>query len=175
MSRIPKFLLLFVLIVFVLACNVVSQPIKNVQNVAGTAESLATSMPDVASTIQSAATNLPGMASTIEAAGTNLPDIGQMFNPHGTPVSEWNGIPIMPGAIAGQEFEKNNYSFKIPGAVKDATDFYIAALPELGWTTTITLPGSDQGAVLLFSKESKFLTVTITLVDGNVVVLLTFV
>jgi len=174
MSRLQKFLLVFVLIVFVLACNFVTQPVKDVQNVAGTAESLATSMPDVASTVESAATNMPELASTIEAASTDLPDIGQMMDPQGTPVAEWNGIPIMSQATAGQEFPNaNSYSFKASVTVQEVQDYYKTELTNLGWSSSLSIPGSSEGAVMLFSKDNSVLTVTITSSDGATVVLLT--
>ncbi len=187
MSRLQKFLLLFVLVVFVIACNVVTQPIKDVQNVAGTAQSFATSMPDVASTVESAATNMPGvastieaaatnmpgLASTIEAAGTDLPDIGGMMDPQGTPVAEWKGIPIMSQATAGQEFsDANSYSFKASVTVKDVQDYYNAELAKLGWSSTFSLPGSSDGAIMLFSKDSSGLTITISSSNGETVVIL---
>jgi len=176
MSRQSKFLLIFVLLVFVLACNMVTQPIKDVQDVAGTAEALATSMPNLASTVESAATNMPELASTIEAAGTSLPDIGQMMDPQGTPVTEWNGIPIMSQATAGQEFvDAKSYSFKANVTVQEVQDYYNAELVKLGWSSTFSLPGDSQGAVLLFSKDSSALTMTISSSDGETVVLLTFV
>ncbi len=45
MSRLSKFLLVTLVVVFMLACNLVTQPIKDAQNLAGTAQSLATAMP----------------------------------------------------------------------------------------------------------------------------------
>jgi len=174
MSHLKKFLLVFVLIIFVLACNFVTQPVKDVQNVAGTAESLATSMPNIASTVESAATNMPGLASTIEAAGTSLPDIGGMMDPQGTPVTEWKGIPIMSQATAGQEFgDANSYSFKASVTVQEVQDYYDTELANLGWSSSFSLPGSSEGAVMLFSMDSNLLTITITASDGATVVLLT--
>jgi hypothetical protein len=171
MSRFNKFLLVFVLIVFILACNTVTQPIKDVQNVAGTAESFASAMP--LETLQSFATNMP--VETLQAISSAMPDFGNMFNPQGEPVKEWNGIPIMTQATAGQEFpDTKTYSFKATATVKEATDFYDAEMVKLGWSSTFNLPGSDQGAVLVFSKGSNILTVTITSTDGTVVVVLTY-
>jgi hypothetical protein len=174
MHRLSKYLLLVALLVFVLACSLVTQPIKDVQNVAGTAESLATSMPNIASTVESAATGMPDIASTIEAAGTKLPDLGQMFDPKGTPVSEWNGIPIMPQATVGQEFaDAKSYSFKTNVTVQEVQDYYNTELVKLGWSSTMSLPGSSNGAVMLFSKDGAALTITISMVDGSTVVVLT--
>ena len=45
MSRINKLISITILVLFVLACNFVTQPIKDVQNVAGTAQSIASALP----------------------------------------------------------------------------------------------------------------------------------
>src|SRR6185503_17241472 len=100
MSRLTKFLLVFVLIVFILACNTVTKPFNDAQNVVETAQSFATAMP--LETLQSFATNLP--SSTLEAMASQIPDLENMFNPQGEPVADWNDIPIMSDATRGQEF-----------------------------------------------------------------------
>ena len=168
MSRLSKFLLVSALLVFVLACATVTQPIDDVQNLAGTAESIASAMP--LETLQSLATSMP--VSTLEA----LPDIGEMFNPQGTPVTEWNGIPIMPQATAGQEFaDANTYSFKVVATTQEVKDYYDTQLPGLGWSSMLSLPVEDEGGVLTYSKDSNFLTVTITMMEGTAVVAVTLV
>jgi len=173
MSRLSKLVLVSVLIVFVLACNAVSQPFNDVQNAAKTAEALATSMPDVASTVESASTDMPSLALTIEAAGTTLPDIGKMNDPQGTPLTEWKGIPIMSQATAGQEFsDVNSYSFKAPVTVQDVEDYYNTELVKLGWSLKPSLPGDSSGGILLFLKDSNALTITISSSDGITVVTL---
>jgi hypothetical protein len=161
-----------ILFVFILACNFVTQPIQDVQNLAGTAESFATALP--LETLQALASAIP--VETLSAASTTVSQFGNMFDPQGTPVSEWNGIPIMPQATAGQEFDTGNYSFRFTGTVKDANDFYTAELANLGWSTTVTMPGDEQGGLLVMQKDGSILTVTITnMNDGSIVVLLTLV
>jgi hypothetical protein len=170
MSRPSKFLFVLTLIVFVLACNTVTQPIKDVQNGVGTVQSVASSLP--IETIQALATNLP--VETLQAVSSAMPNFGEMFNPQGTPVKEWNGIPIMTQATAGQEFpDAKSYSFKATATVKEAEDFYKDELVKLGWSSTVTMPSTDQGAVLFYSKDSSVLTVTITAQNDAIVVLLT--
>ena len=161
-----------VLFVFILACNFVTQPIEDVQNFAGTAESFATALP--IETLQALASAVP--VETIRAASTTVSQFGNMFDPQGTPVSEWNGIPIMSQATAGQEFDGGNYSFRFSGTVKDASDFYTAELANAGWSTTMTMPGDENGGLLVYQKDSSILTVTVTNQnDGTIVVLLTLV
>jgi len=171
MSRLSKFLLLFTLIVFILACNTVTKPITDVQNGVSTVQSVASSLP--IETLQALATSIP--VSTLEAVGSALPDFGDMFNPQGDPVTEWNGILVMQQATAGQEFaDTKTYSFKATATVKEATDFYNAEMVKLGWSSTIAMPGSDEGAVLVFSKDSNLTTITITLQGDVIIVLLTY-
>jgi hypothetical protein len=169
MSRLSKFLLVLALVVFVLACNLVTQPINDVKNVAGTAESLASAMP--AETLMALASQIP--LQTLEALPSAIPDIGSYFDPQGTPVSAWNDIPIMPQATAGQEFNANTYSFKAGATVQEAKDFYDSQLVNLGWSSTIGMPGDSEGAILVYSKEGKLLTITITSGEGAIVVVLT--
>jgi len=171
MSRLSKFLLLFTLIVFILACNTVTKPITDVQNVASTVESVASAMP--IETLQAFATNMP--VETLQAVSSAMPNFGDMFNPQGEPAKEWNGIPVMTQATAGQEFpDTKTYSFKATATVKDAEDFYNAEMVKLGWSSTISMPSSAQGTVLVFSKDSNLATITITLQGDTIVVLLTF-
>jgi len=173
MSRISKFLLLFVLIVFVLACNFVTQPIDDVQNLAGTAESIASALP--IETLQALPSALP--LETIQAGiPTDLPNLDEYnyFNPEGTPLSEWNGVPIMPGATTGQEFNEGTYSFKVNASVEDAVAYYKDELVKLGWNSTFDLPVEGEGGIMLYSKDDNLLTLTFSSVDGETTVILTF-
>jgi len=174
MSRLSKFLLLITLIVFILACNTVTKPITDVQNGVSTVQSVASSLP--IETLQAVATNMPGLASTIEAAGTDLPDLGQLQNPQGTPVTEWNGIPIMTQASAGQEFaDASSYSFKGNMTVQEVQDYYNTELVKLGWSSMASLPGGATGATLLYSKDNGLLTIAVNSSDGETVVVLTLI
>ena len=170
MSRFARFLSLSLLVIFILACNMVTQPIKDVQNIAGTAESFATAMP--VETLKAIASQLP--ISTLEALPSVIPEIQGYLNPQGTPVSEWNGIPIMSQATAGQEFtDTHTYSFKVDATVKDVQDFYTTKLQDLGWSTFLNMPGNDSGGAQIFQKENSVLTVTVTSVNGSLIVILT--
>jgi len=170
MTRLTKFVSFSILILFILACNAVTQPIKDVQNIAGTAESIATALP--VETLRALASQIP--AETLEALPSALPDIQGYFNPQGTPASEWNGIPIMPQATAGQEFtDTKTYSFKVNATVKEVQDFYSAELEKLGWSSLFSMPGGDAGGIQSFQKDNNVLTVTTTDVNGSVVVILT--
>lgn len=157
MSRTYKFILISILIAASLACGLITNPINDAQNLASTAQAIATSMP-----IQ-----------TLQAIGTSIPDVNQYLNPTGAPVSEWNAIPVMPQATAGQEFNKNTYSYKASGITEaDVQSFYNDKLKALGWTSPFSAQGGSTGGIMLFTKDSSVLSITVTTVDQNTVVLL---
>jgi len=159
-----------ILILFILACNTVTQPIQDVQDLAGTAESFATALP--VETLKAIASQIP--AGTLEALPSALPDIQGYFDPQGTPVSEWNGIPVMPQATVGQEFaDTHTYSFKVNATVQEAQDFYKTQLTGLGWSSFFNMPGGESGGAQIFQKDDSVLTVTTVDVNGSVVVILT--
>jgi hypothetical protein len=180
MSRIQKSLTLIILVLFVLACNAVTQPIQDVQELAGTAQSLATAIP--VETLQSFVTQipvetlqaLPSAAPTLEALASALPDFSSYFNPQGTPVTAWNEIPVMPQATAGQEFsDTNTYSFKANATIEEARAYYDAQLPPLGWTSFFNMPADANGSVQVFQMEDNILTITMAETEGSIVVILT--
>jgi len=177
MSRLSKFLFVSGVVVFVLACNFVTQPVKDVQNLAGTAEAIGSAIPiqtlqALPSTIPMETLQaLPSVAPTIEALATQF---GNSLNPQGTPAQEWKGIPIMPQATAGQEFSENNtYSFKADVTTQEVQDFYDEKMKALGWNQSLNLPGGTEGGFMAFQKDSSILTIVITSSDGSIVVLLT--
>lgn len=172
MTRLNKLISITTLVLFILACNFVTQPVRDVQNVAETAQSIASALP--VETIQALASQVASQVpvETLQALPSALPEIGNFFNPQGTPVAEWNGIPIMSQATAGQEHDSSNYSFKATVTVQEAKDFYDAEMIKLGWAQMLSMPGDTEGALLVFSKDSSVVTITITNVDGSTVVLL---
>ncbi len=131
-----------------LACATITQPISDAKNFAATAEAYATSMP------------------------SQMPDVKAFTDPQGTPVSEWNGIPIMTQATAGQEFNAKTYSFKAIATGTEAQEFYKTQLKSLGWTQPFELPSGTNAGIMVFQKESAFLTITITPADDKIVVIL---
>lgn len=174
MSRLTKILFLTMILIFVLACNVIGQPLEQVQDIAGTAQSIASAIPiETLQALPSLAPSLEALAPTAEAFATKLPNFGNYFDPQGTPVSEWNEIPVMAQATAGQEFDTNTYSFKATATVKEVQDFYNAEMAARGWEQPFTMPGEAETAIMLFQKDDSILTITITSFEGSTVVLLT--
>jgi len=174
MSRISRVLMLVFVVVFVLACNFVTQPIQDAQEVVETVQSIATAVP--IETLQALPSALP--VETVESIASEIPNFENFnfFDPQGEPVDSWNDIPIMSEAIAGQEFpDSNTYSFKVDATPQDIQEFYSGQLADLGWETVLNLPMGDDGGILSYSKDSSFLTVTISIIDGTTVVVLSLV
>ena len=153
MSRIYKVIFVTVLVAATLACGLVSNPLSGAQNFASTAEAMASAIPS--------------------AFPSGIPDVTQYLNPSGAPVSDWNGIPIMTQATAGQEFNNNTYSFKASGITEtDVETFYKDKLTGLGWTSQFGAQGGSSGGLMLFSKDSSVLTITVSQSGQDFVVIL---
>ncbi len=158
MSRFYKFTLIVVLAAATLACGLFNT-VSQAQNFASTAQAVASSMP----------------LSTLEAMPSAMPDVSSYLNPTGKPVTNWNNVPVMSQATAGQEFNKTTYSFKVNASVSEIQTFYSDQMKSLGWTSGFSAQGGSQGGVMLFTKDSNVLTITITPAtdnNGSVVILL---
>jgi hypothetical protein len=157
MSRIYRFVLLIVLVAATLACGLITNPINQAKGLASTAEAVASSMPletlqALPSAMPSGVPNIPGM-----------PNVGDYLNPTGSPVSTWNNIPIMTQATAGQEFDKNTYSFKASGiTATDVQTFYNDQLKSLGWSSAFGFQNAGQNSLMMFTKDNNSLTITVT-------------
>lgn len=176
MSRLSKVLSLTLVIVFLLACNFVTEPLRDAQNLAATAQSVTTLIP--IETLQALPSAIP--AGTLEAMPSAMPtlealatDFGNYFDPQGAPLQEWRDVPIMPQATAGQEFSDTaTYSFKTNATVKEVQDYYKTEMATRGWSQPFDFPLEDTGGLMVFDKDDTTLTVTITSAEGSVVVLL---
>lgn len=173
MPRMRLLLLLIPVLAFVLACQAITQPFNEIQDVAGTAESLATEAIEIStqtvplSTLSSAATEFAGTEEPpVTTEGTANP--GDLLDPQGVPVATWKEIPIMPEAVAGAE-SQGMYSFRVNASLKQVHDFYAAALPPLGWSG---LFAGQELPIEVYSNENQVLTITITEQEGGTIVLL---
>ncbi len=165
MSRMFKLLLVAALALFILACGLISNPISDIETVASTAEAFASQMP--LATVEALATNLP--VQTIEAFPSMFPDVGNYFDPTGTPVDQWNDIPVMPQATVGDEVGDTTYSYTVPASATAVQAYYNESMPELGWTSSFSLPVSEDGGILAYQRDSEFVIITIArdLNDSN--------
>ncbi len=149
MRRAYKVLLFTILTATMLACGLISNPLSGAKNLEATAQAMASALP------------------------TGLPDVSKYLNPQGKPVSEWNGIPIMSQASAGEEFNKGTYSYRISGVTaQDVQSFYNDKMKAAGWSSPFSAQGGSTGGLMLFTKETQVLSITITPSDQDLIVLL---
>ena len=78
------------------------------------------------------------------------------FNSTGKPLADWNGIPIMPEAIAGEQTGKDMYTFKIPVNSGTIESYYRDKLKSLGWSLA-----DSRWQGMQFTKDKRVLLVTL--------------
>ncbi len=91
---------------------------------------------------------------------TETPSAPVLKMPSGKPAAEWEGIPIMPEAIAG-EGDSKDYSFTIKASADDIQKFYETKLAKLGWNVFASGQGTTDAVLLIFMKGTTTLSVSI--------------
>jgi hypothetical protein len=102
---------------------------------------------------------------------TETPDAVAALVPEGQPASEWNGIPIMPDAIAG-EGDEESYVFTIKATPQQVQEYYQLELGKLGWQPFATGNGDSSLMLMFTNNASATLTVSIIAKGDEVLVLL---
>lgn len=96
--------------------------------------------------------------------------------PGDPPAAEWNGLPIMPQAIAADTLTGENsdgYLYSVAATPAEVQDFYVTQLPQRGWLFLGTGDGPSGATLMIFQKDGQTLSVAIfTLEDGTVYVML---
>jgi hypothetical protein len=88
--------------------------------------------------------------------------------PGGVPAKLWKDIPIMPGAVTGEENE-DRYRFMLKATVDQVEDFYKSELPKLGWKFNTKGTGENGAPIFIFSKSGRVLSISV-IVSGDIVV-----
>jgi hypothetical protein len=94
---------------------------------------------------------------TYEAAAIGIPyqpvaATAEVALPSGIPLAEWNGIPVMPGAIGGEAID-GGYQFTIAADLDEITGFYQTELSNLSYEFTLNVDETAGIAILEFQKE----------------------
>jgi hypothetical protein len=103
-----------------------------------------TSTPEVAAT---------SLAATFEALSSGTP---VAFDSTEKPLTNWNDVPVMPQATAGQQTNEHSYTFRVPVDSGTVESFYHEQLKSLGWNLE-----EDQWLGMKFSKNKITLLVTL--------------
>ena len=92
--------------------------------------------------------------------------------PTGEPQAEWDGIPIMPDALAGED-RGDAYAFTVEKSREDVKSYYQTELGSSGWTLFAEGQGDDGTlSLLIFQKGSELLTIGFVDVDESVLMVL---
>jgi hypothetical protein len=124
--------------------------------------SLPTSTITAEATIPSTETQIPITETPISIA---LP------LPSGTPLTHWEGFPIMPNAIAGND-NNESYLFSITASTEEIQLFYEKELAILGWALLGVGTGNTDAVFLFFSKDASPASISILPQDQGVTLVL---
>ncbi len=78
------------------------------------------------------------------------------FNSTATPLPNWNGIPIITQAVAGQQVNDHTYTFDVPADSGTIESFYTKTLESLGWNQV-----DSRWMGMQFTKDGQTLFVTL--------------
>ena len=85
--------------------------------------------------------------------------------PEGEPALVWHEVPIMPGAINGEESDGNSYIFTIRSTREEIAEYYERELSKAGWELFGVGDGEEGLVLLIFMGDSGTFTVSIFEVD----------
>ncbi len=102
-----------------------------------------------------AATTSPGSSTTVPGA----PPAGTS-GPAGQPLANWEGIPIMPGAVSAENDAKG-YTYSIKASLDDVKNFYVQQLGSQGWQPLGSGQASANSLIMIFSNGSDTVTVSV--------------
>ena len=91
--------------------------------------------------------------------------------PSGAPLDEWEGIPVMPGAISG-EITADGYLFTTQVDLDEVTSFYETELSNLGFELELIVDENAGNSKLAFRKGDTSGMIATTPVGGLTVVLI---
>jgi hypothetical protein len=146
MKIIGKILVLSVLVLALSSCN------------AFTAKPTQTPTPSATSTPTLTSTSRPTSTPTLVL--TDTPSTIVLSTPAGKPVSNWEGIPVMPTALAG-EGDSKGYSFIVKASLEAVQNYYANAMSKLGWNMFASGQGTTGNLLVMFMKGTDLVTVSI--------------
>lgn len=108
----------------------------------------------------------PGFNYEVAAIGIIAQATEEVPLPLGTPLVDWNGIPIMPGAIGG-ETTSGGYQFTTQADLDEITGFYQTELSNLGFEFELSVDENARYAILNFEKSGMTGMVVIAQLGGG--------
>ena len=128
------------------------------------------------SPVQPTPTEIPTFTAVPTRTATVMPTMtlltsGETPDITSEPASEWNGVPIMPGEIAG-EGDEDGYVFTIKATPQRVQEYYQLELGKLGWQL-LSQEADESSMILMFVNGAiERLTIHVIAKDGEALVLL---
>jgi hypothetical protein len=169
-----KVVAIFVVAAVLLSCNLLTPK--------PTATPMPSATPRPSATLASASTatakpkNSPTKPAAKQPTPTQVsvldtPEVPVLPVPSGKPVKVWQGIPVMPEAIAGSG-DSNSYSYTIKTSLDAVQKYYETEMKKLGWSELGSGLGTTDEILLIFTKASDSAMITaISQADGVVSVM----
>ena len=139
------------------------QPTETPVHVTETSEPTPSYTPPATATFEP--TSVPITATPLPGTPPATPTISL---PADAPLKLWNGLPIIPGAITGEELD-DRYRFMLTAKVEDVRKFYKTELPKLGWEFVADGTGENSAPVTMFKKGDSFLSISLE-VFGEIII-----
>ena len=155
MKTISKIIVILVLVMALTSCSAFApKPTE-------TPVPTATSLPTLTSTPEPTITPAPTKEPTqTPVPPTETPSAPVLTMPTGKPVANWEGIPVMPNAIAG-DGDSKGYTFTIKATPDEVQKFYEKAMAKLGWNMFASGQGTTSAILLIFLKDTDTASVSI--------------
>jgi hypothetical protein len=174
MKTIRKIVICSILVIALTSCSAFAP--KPTQTPIPTGTSLptltATAEPSRTPTLTDEPTSTAVPPTKTPIPSTYTPSAPVLPMPSGEPLSNWEGFPVMPNAIAG-DGDSQGYSFTIKATSEEVQKFYALELSKLGWNMFATGQGSKNNSVLLiFLKGTDTASVTIIPQEGDLLYVL---
>jgi hypothetical protein len=103
-------------------------------------------------------TSLPPTATSLKP--TERSSLFGLPLPVGTPLSDWQGIPVMPGALAG-EGDNEGYSFTTQALVDEVQNYYENEMTKIGWELLGIGEGSTDAVILIFTRGPDIASISV--------------
>jgi hypothetical protein len=159
-------LLVIVMVLVLTACNGFSAAPTATPTASPEPTQTFTPIPSATATATATATRTPiPPTATPEAEGFSMPE--------GEPQSDWEGLPVMPGAIAGEGDDKG-YIFTTAASVEEIQAYYGQAMANLGWSLMANGEGENGSLMMIFmDSQAGIASIAVFSQDGVQFVVLT--
>ncbi len=159
-------------LILMTACSLLAS-----QGAAAVPPTTAPEMPTTAAPEGELPTWTPTAAASATPAGptTTLSVVEQMMGQvqRGTPIAEWRGVPVMPGALDGTDAE-SLYTFSTMAPPAEVAAWYRQQLGQRGWAPSYgDSPAPIAGAnLVMYESDSQRAFISAQIQEGKTLVLL---